>query len=101
LLVPIRDAKAVISEAQPLPATLEGVGLVVVAGQSLSRTDAPFTLRAEPAKPSESGGDDDLGESGCNVGPRGRSNAPGLGALLGFVVSLLGLARRFRLRKEA
>jgi hypothetical protein len=101
LLVPVSSGQALVSEAKPLPATLEGEGIVVVAGQSLSRTDAPFTLRAGTAEPPQQEGDDDLGESGCSMAPRGLSTAPGLGALLGFVVSLLGLARRFRLRKDA
>jgi hypothetical protein len=101
LLVPVRSARALISEAMPLPTTLQGVGIVVVAGQSLSRTDAPFTLSAGTPKPPEPEGDDDLGESGCSTAPRTHWKAPSLGALLGFVVSLLGLARRFRLRKEA
>jgi hypothetical protein len=101
LLVPVSAGQALVSEAKPLPATLEGAGIVVVAGQSLSRTDAPFTLSAGTAEPPQPEGGDDLGESGCSMGPRGFSNAPGVGALLGFVVSLLGLARRFRLRKEA
>jgi hypothetical protein len=99
LLVPMSEGKARLSEAEPLPATLEGEGIVVVAGQSLSRTDAPFTLNA--AAPGQPKDDDDLGSSGCSVGPSGRADALGLGALLGIVVSLLGLARRSRLRKEA
>jgi hypothetical protein len=99
LLVPVSSGQALVSEAEPLPATLEGEGIVVVAGQSLSRTDAPFTLRAGSAKAPEEGGD--LGESGCSMSPRSLSNAPGLAALLGFVISLLGLARRSRLRTEA
>lgn len=103
LLLPLSDGQALLSEATTLPAILEGEGIVVVAGQSLSRTDAPFTLGAGTAKPPEPPqqvSDDDLGESGCSMGPAAPSRPRGLGAVLGIVVSLLGLARRSRLRKE-
>jgi len=101
LLVPLSSGKAQLGDAQPLPATLEGDGIVVVAGQSLARTDAPFTLEAGSTEPPKPNDDEDLGSSGCSVGPRTPAGASGLGALVGFVVSLLGLVRRSRLQKES
>jgi len=98
LLVPLVDGKLQLDAAQRLPATLEGQGVVVVAGQSLARTDAPFTLRGKA--PSAKLGDDSPGSSGCSlVGlPSKRAGFGGTG--LGFVVILLGRCRaRKRPRK--
>ena len=100
LLLPLVDGKVQLADAQPLPATLHGAGVVVVAGQSLSRTDAPFTLQgAAPTPP----GDDHDGtdaSAGCAFAafPGIR---PGFGsAAVGFVVILLGRCRaRTRPRK--
>lgn len=97
LLVPLVDGKPQLDAAQPLPATLEGPGIVVVAGQSALRTDAPFKLRgaAPSAKPGED--DDTPDSSGCSVvGPPQQPTGFG-GVALGFVVILLG---RWRARKR-
>jgi hypothetical protein len=100
LLVPLSEGKAQLSAAQLLPATLAGEGIVVVAGQSLARTDAPFTLTAGSSEPPAPGdGGEALDSSGCSLGRWGE--APRGGALVGIVISLLGLARHTRLRKEA
>jgi hypothetical protein len=101
LLVPVSSGKVQLGEAQPLPATLEGEGIVVVAGQSLSRTDAPFTLEAGTAEPPKAEGDDDLGSSGCSVAARVGGVTPALVGLLGIMIGLLRRPRRGRMRKEA
>ena len=103
VLVPLVDGRAQLGDAAPLPAALEGDGVVIVAGQSLARTDAPFTLTASASQPPKTEGGPE--ESGCSLA-RGRPAAPAnSGALLGFVVSLLGLvrarARRGARRKDA
>lgn len=91
LLVPLADGKLQLADAKPLPATLEGQGVVVVAGQSLARTDAPFTLRGQVPPPSQAGGSGAgaAESSGCSL-----PGVPGKGAGFGgaaslFVVSLL------------
>jgi hypothetical protein len=96
LLVPLVDGKPQLDAAKPLPATLEGPGIVVVAGQSLSRTDAPFTLRGKAPSAEPDGGDSAPDSSGCAVaGPPRRAGFGGVA--LGFVVILLG---RWRARKR-
>jgi hypothetical protein len=97
LLLPLVDGRAELAEAAPLPATLEGAGIVVVAGQSLARTDAPFTLQAA-APPQKAGAD--LGSSGCAMAEPRKAQPIGPGLLLGIMVSLLGLVRRATMRKE-
>jgi hypothetical protein len=52
--VPLVDGQADVAAAQALPVTLQGDAILVVAGQSLNRTDAPFKLRA--ATPDDGGG---------------------------------------------
>jgi len=101
LLLPLVDGKPQVAEAKPLPATLVGAGVVVVAGQSLSRTDAPFTLQgaapAAPSGPDEASAPD---SSGCSL--RGFPDKHGGfgGAGLGFVIILMGRCRaRTRPRK--
>jgi hypothetical protein len=100
LLLPLIDGKVQLADAQPLPATLLGAGVVVVAGQSLSRTDAPFTLQGTAVAPP---GDEDAGaaaSAGCAF-----AAFPGIrqgfgGAGIGFVVILAGRCRaRTRPRK--
>jgi hypothetical protein len=97
LLVPLSLGKPQLDAAKPLPATLEGPGIVVVAGQSLLRTDAPFTLRGKAPSAEPGGGDDAPDSSGCSVtGPPQRGAGFG-GVALGFVISLLG---HWRARKR-
>jgi len=98
LLVPLSDGKLQLADAKPLPATLEGQGVVVVAGQSLLRTDAPFTLQGEaPAAAADDKAD--AGSSGCSLGGNPSQDASFGGAALGFVVILLGRRRAPRPRK--
>jgi hypothetical protein len=98
VLVRLEEGRAQVDEAAPLPATLEGSAVLIVAGQSLARTDAPFTVQA--SAPAKNG--DDLGESGCSLAPGVPANS---GALAAIVVSLSGLAwaraRRRTRRKDA
>jgi hypothetical protein len=94
LLLPLVDGKLQLADAKPLPARLEGAGVVVVAGQSLSRTDAPFTLRGEAvAAPSDDQDPAADESSACALaGFPGKRGGFG-GATLGFVVILLGRCR--------
>jgi hypothetical protein len=99
LVMPVQDGKVLLSEAKALPASSEGEAVVLVAGQDLGRTDAPFTLRGQPSGAPKSDGP---GESGCAtaVGPARASSWGGAG--LGFVVILLGRSRaRMRWRGTA
>jgi hypothetical protein len=101
LWLPLADGKLQLSDAKPLPATAEGEGVVVVAGQSLSRTDAPFILNGQAPPGGTTGtGADGAKSSGCSAsGNLGQNVAPG-GAALPFVVILLGRCRaRSRRRK--
>jgi hypothetical protein len=102
LLLPLRNGDADVDAAVPLPATLEGSGIVVVAGQSLARTDAPFELLADTPRAQNS---DHLGESGCALVSGSHARSANAGALAWFVVSLSGVmwarARRKAQRKDA
>ncbi len=102
LAIPLIDGKLDLSAAQSLPATIDGESTVVVAGQSLLRTDAPFTLRGVTPIGGTAGakGDSGPGSSGCSIRRGARENAANSGAALGFVVILLGRCRaRQRSRK--
>jgi hypothetical protein len=99
LLIPSVDGKLDLTGAQPLPATVEGEATIVVASQSLLRTDAPFTLRsAATTGGAQAGAKGDSGpdSSGCSVGGRSGKNAANGGVALGFVVILLGRCRAGR-----
>jgi hypothetical protein len=97
LLAPLVDGKLQLDLAKRLPATLEGPGIVVVAGQSLSRTDAPFKLSGKPPSTEPGGGDATPDSSGCSVGGPPARRAGFGGVPLAFVISLLG---RWRARRR-
>ena len=98
LLIPLVDGKLDLAAAQPLPATVDGEAALVVASQSLLRTDAPFSLRGVTPGGSQAGTKGDAGpeSSGCSIGPGARKNAANSGAAFGFVVILLGRCRARR-----
>jgi hypothetical protein len=79
LLVPLRDGAPDLTASRPLPAPSDGDAIVVVAAQSLARTDAPFTLSTSPL--SDAPGAE---PSGCSVqAARGaRSGSPWAALLL-------------------
>jgi hypothetical protein len=98
LLLPLEQGKAQLADAQPLPATLTGEGIVVVAGQSLARTDAPFALQGKVPKAAQR--DDTPASSGCSFARIPGQNAGPGGAWLGIVVIFWGRCRaRTRRRK--
>jgi hypothetical protein len=85
LLIPFSGGKLELLAAKALPATLAGEGLVVVAGQTLSSTDAPFTLRGTTSTP----GGDAAGpaSSGCSLGnPGSDASWGGAGAVFGAIL---------------
>lgn len=107
LLLPLIDGRAELDQAEPLPAILKGDGIVVVAGQSLSRVDAPFELIArsvaegeqptgEEPKPAQ----DEPEASGCSLTAAPPEGAIGASVGLGFVITLLGARRLGRARKD-
>jgi hypothetical protein len=105
LLVPLADGKLQLVDAKPLPATLEKQGVVVVAGQSLLGTDAPFTLRgsAPTATAGSAGSNGNAGDgtqdaagpksSGCALSGIPSPNAGFGGTVALFVVTLLSRCR--------
>lgn len=98
LLVPLVDGKLEVTRAQPLPATLEGEGVVVVAGQSLARTDAPFRLQARPQAVSPAPAA--RTSTGCSLAGIPGQSASMSSAALAFGVMMLGQCRaRKRPRK--
>lgn len=97
LMIPFVDGKLDPTAAEPLPARADGDVALVVAGQSLLRTDAPFTLRgvATSTGDGQAGakGDSGPGSSGCSAGARSGRNAANGRAALGFMLILLGRCR--------
>lgn len=87
LLVPLTDGRLDLAAAQPLPAKPDGEAIVVVASQTLARTDAPFTV-ALGASSSDAGSSPEA--SGCAVAaPRG-----GTGTALLLLLGGVALRRR-------
>jgi hypothetical protein len=107
VVVPIVEGKANLAGVKALPANVEGEVLVVVAGTTTKKTDAPFTVRigaADPgvpasssgaAPPSSSGGGGDDG--GCAVGPSPAA-PPSAWLLVGLAVAVALTRSRARTR---
>lgn len=105
-LVPLSGGVADLAAASPLPAEITGEAMVVVAGRTPAKTDAPYTIVVEPAPPDEGtggqggapanppGGDatsaDDDGGCSCRSGPPSQAG----GWMFLLAAALLGLARR-------
>jgi hypothetical protein len=87
LLLPLVDGKPALEQARPLPATLTGDGLVVVAGQSTASTDAPFKLSGKAQA--------DVAAESASCGVSHKNRAKG-GEWPGFVVILLSTWRAWR-----
>jgi len=104
LVVPVDDGQARLDRAQKLPANAEGEVIVVVAGTTTKKTDAPFTIRilppgssSEPEGPNGAGAGS--GEDGCRAAP-GRAGSSGslvLACAGAAVVYALRSSRRKRL----
>jgi hypothetical protein len=109
VVVPVVGGKPQLASTKPLPADAEGDVLVVVAGTTTKKTDAPFRLHLgapEPVGAPSGGASSSSGEAGeegggdgggCAISERGR--APGLhalGSLLMMAVAALAgcVARR-------
>lgn len=105
LLVPLVDGRADVTSAKPLPSRVDGDAIVVVAAQSVARTDAPFTLKEAADTPPGAGGSDADGENhgpesnGCSFSrpSRGFSWA---GVLFASMMGLLGRRRAAGPRKD-
>lgn len=99
LLVPLADGRAALDAALPLPAQAKTSALVVVAGQSVAKTDAPFHLGvAEAGSGTNPTGSEKLSSSCSLAHGAGLAASPGraaFGALLGLVaLVLLAVTRR-------
>lgn len=108
VVVPIKGGAAELARAERLPANAEGEVLVVVAGTTTKKTDAPFTIRLLPPEappeppPSSAPGDERVGggkDSGCQAAP---GRAPRGGDLLVACAGAVALcALRSSYRKRA
>lgn len=100
MLVPLEGGKARIDKAAKLPAVGEGDVLVVVAGVTAKKTDAPYTLRIAPdegegtssSSSSSGGGSPAEEDSGCGVAGARRGDA--VGAIVGALAILVARRRR-------
>jgi MYXO-CTERM domain-containing protein len=93
LLVPIENGKARLDQVKKLPANAQGDVLVVVAGISAKKTDAPFTIHlGEPTQ-----GEEDAGASSSSSSSSGddggcrTSSSGGEGGMIALALAGLGL----------
>lgn len=95
LLLPLVDGKVDLSAASALPATASGDAIVVVAGQSVSRTDAPFTL-----SPATTLSETETEPSGCSLTAPGADTKDrnGYAGILGLFGLACALGKRLRPR---
>lgn len=100
LLLPVVDGKVDLAHSRPVAGAFEGDGIIVVAGQSLARVDAPFTLRAAAvtADPPEMDAEAEPESSGCALGPRS-ARSSNLGPALA-IAAMLGFRARARRRSR-
>ncbi len=108
--VPIENGKPVLAKAQPLPAVLGGDVLVVVAGTTVKKTDAPFTIHIAEPDPGSSGSSGTSGTSGTSGSGGSSSGDDGGGCVVAsserardpssFAALALALAGLFVLRKR-
>ncbi len=104
VLVPMEGGKAQLDRAQKLPAVAGGQALVVVAGVTTKKTDAPFTLRVGPAdepapSSSSSSGGAPADEGGCACTTEGGRRG-GLGATAAACAATVAIAARRRRRRS-
>jgi MYXO-CTERM domain-containing protein len=73
---PLVSGKARIDQITTLPATVTGTGVVVVAGISAKKTDAPFTLTAAPPMVDAGAPDAAVTDAGADAGTDAGSEPP-------------------------
>jgi hypothetical protein len=108
VLVPVIDGAPDLEQAKVLPADAQGEVLVVVAGITSKKTDAPFTIRyGAPGGSSGGGGGGGGGDGGCATAPSSATfgasawHAYGSGALAALVALVTRIAKRRRNRTHA
>jgi hypothetical protein len=86
LLVPLEGGHARLDQVKPLPAQAQGDAVVVVAGITTKKTDAPYTLHADPLP-----GDADAGAPGTSDAAAGAGDATnGGGGSSGCAIARVG-----------
>ena len=102
LLVPLENGRANLEAAAPLPAQLDGEGIVVVSGITAHKTDAPFTVHVAAIDTTDAGENADGGvvtpppsKSGCTVSA---GNRPLKWADFAFAAVLASVVMRARTR---
>lgn len=98
VVVPFEGGKPALAKAAKLPANVQGEVLVVVAGVTTKKTDAPFMLHigaSDPESVTPDGGTSSAssGGDGCVVARSTSSAGPGAWAALLFCAAL-GIRRR-------
>jgi hypothetical protein len=94
MALPLEGGRIDLGGALPLPAVAEGPQVVVVAGQSVAKTDAPFSLTASDAEPA-SPASKNLGSS-CAFCAAPPSRSPLPLALAALALSYAGARRGSR-----
>lgn len=90
LLVPFVDGLPQVDQVTPLPAELNGEGIVVVSGITTSKKDAPFTLSLSAPSATQQPAVKDAG--GCSLsGPARGAGSPAPFALLFALFALIRL----------
>ncbi len=104
---PLVGGQAALNQLATLPATVTGAGVLVVAGISSKKSDAPFTLTAAPPMPADAGAPDagmappaSSQGSGCAIGEAPTEGA-WTAAILLLGAALLGGARSRAAKRRA
>ncbi|MFO0679042.1 MAG: MXAN_6640 family putative metalloprotease [Polyangiaceae bacterium] len=115
LVVPLVDGRADVANAVPLPATNVGPALVVVAGVTSKKSDAPYVIRVSPhveatpdggtsasdarsSGPAADGGGGTTDAGGCNVWRSRARSSPG--SALDAIALGFGVMVAFRRRRQ-
>lgn len=102
VVVPLEGGKARVDRAAKLPANAEGEVLVVVAGTTTKKTDAPFTIRfLEPGATPPTGtpagdGAAPASDEGCRISTGASPSSPSVTILVGALAFVLGRRRYCR-----
>lgn len=105
LVVPLEGGKAKLDAATKLPANVEGEALVIVAGITTKKTDAPFTVHIGAADPELPAPEETMpsaepgwasNDGGCDVSRASRRES----GLVGLTLAALGLVATRRRRSS-
>jgi len=99
-VVPMNGSMADVTKIAELPALVSGPGILVVAGVSTKKSDAPFDVKVGPPPVADAGADGGAPKKngGCDVSPSEDSEASANSWVAALMLSMLSIRRRPRKR---